>query len=169
MLGTNLASGSWLLASGFFATPMEIKKGIGVSPGVVISTAVVLDAEDLVIPKRTIEPEQVPVESERLGHAIADAVVELTQLRDEITAKHGREIGGIFDFHLGILKDKTILKQLLDEIRNQLTTAEYAVSTVMRRYANKFLAMPLLPPKPCKVPLSSPTRSMRFSWRDAKV
>jgi phosphotransferase system enzyme I (PtsI) len=121
---------------------MEIKKGIGVSPGVVISTAVVLDAEDLVIPKRTIEPEQVPVESERLGHAIADAVVELTQLRDEITAKHGREIGGIFDFHLGILKDKTILKQLLDEIRNQLTTAEYAVSTVMRRYANKFLAMP---------------------------
>ncbi len=28
-------------------TPMEIKKGIGVSPGVAISTAVVLDAEDL--------------------------------------------------------------------------------------------------------------------------
>ena len=34
---------------------MEIKKGIGVSPGVVISTAVVLDAEDLVIPKRHVD------------------------------------------------------------------------------------------------------------------
>ena len=34
---------------------MEIKKGISVSPGVVISTAVVLDAEDLVIPKRLVE------------------------------------------------------------------------------------------------------------------
>ena len=33
---------------------MEVKKGIGVSPGVVISTAVVLDAEDLLIPKRHI-------------------------------------------------------------------------------------------------------------------
>ena len=33
---------------------MEIKKGISVSPGVVISTAVVLDAEDLVIPKRLV-------------------------------------------------------------------------------------------------------------------
>jgi phosphoenolpyruvate-protein phosphotransferase (PTS system enzyme I) len=121
---------------------MEIKKGIGVSPGVVISTAVVLDAEDLVIPKRTVEPAELGHECERLGHAIADAVVELTHLRDEITGKHGREIGGIFDFHLGILKDKTILKQMLDEIRNQQTTAEYAVSVVMRRYANKFLTMP---------------------------
>ncbi len=29
---------------------MEIKKGIGVSAGVAISTAIVLDADDLVIP-----------------------------------------------------------------------------------------------------------------------
>jgi phosphotransferase system enzyme I (PtsI) len=121
---------------------MEIKKGIGVSPGVVISTAVVLDAEDLVIPKRTIDPSEVGKECERLGNSVADAVVERTQLRDEFTARHGREIGGIFDFHLGILKDKTILRQMLDEIKNQQTTAEYAVSVVMRRFANKFLAMP---------------------------
>jgi len=38
---------------------MEIKKGIGVSPGVVISMAVVLDAEDLVIPKRAVGPDGV--------------------------------------------------------------------------------------------------------------
>ena len=33
---------------------MEIKKGIGVSPGVAISTALMLDTEDLVIPKRQV-------------------------------------------------------------------------------------------------------------------
>ena len=33
---------------------MEIKKGIGVSPGVVISTAVVLDAEDASHSRRAI-------------------------------------------------------------------------------------------------------------------
>jgi phosphotransferase system enzyme I (PtsI) len=121
---------------------MEIKKGIGVSPGVVISPAVVLDAEDLVIPKRVVDLSQIDGEIQRLSRAIADAVVERTQLRDEITSKLGKEVGGIFDFHLGILKDKTILKQMQDEIRNQRTTAEYAVSVVMRRYANKFLAMP---------------------------
>src|SRR4051812_12215448 len=120
---------------------MEIKKGIGVSPGVVISTAVVLDAEDLVIPRRNVAPEQVSGETERLGHAIAEAVVDLTKLRDEVTAKHGKEIGNIFDFHLGILKDKSILKQITGEIGSHQTTAEYAVSVVMRRYANMFLQM----------------------------
>ena len=48
---------------------MEIKKGIGVSPGVVISTAVVLDAEDLLIPVRHVDPSQVPAEFDRMGKA----------------------------------------------------------------------------------------------------
>jgi len=85
---------------------MEIKKGIAVSPGVVISTAIVLDSEDLVIPKRSISAADAPAEVERLGRAIAEGVVHLTKLRDEVAAKHGKEIGSIFDFHLGILKDK---------------------------------------------------------------
>src|SRR5438045_125759 len=120
---------------------MEIRKGIGVSPGVVISTAVVLDAEDLVIPKRTIAPSEVRDEQERLGQALAQTVVDLAALRDEVTAKHGKEIGNIFDFHLGILKDKSLLKQLTTEVTTHRTTAEYAVSVVMRRYANMFLQM----------------------------
>jgi phosphotransferase system enzyme I (PtsI) len=120
---------------------MEIKKGIGVSPGVVISTAVVLDAEDLVIPKRHIEPEHAPAEVERLGKAVAKAVVDLTRLRDNVTAQHGKEIGGIFNFHLGLLSDPTLQNQIVNEIRTGHTTAEYAVSVVMRHYANKFLAM----------------------------
>lgn len=120
---------------------MEIKKGIGVSPGVVISTTVVLDAEDLLIPKRQIPPEQVPAEIERLNHALAASVVELTQLRDNVSAEHGKEIGGIFDFHLGILRDKSIIAQIVSQITNQLTTAEYATSSVTRRYAQNFARM----------------------------
>jgi len=120
---------------------MEIKKGIGVSPGVVISTAVVLDAEDLVIPKRIVPADQTQVELARFEQAITDSTAQLTVLRDQISVKYGKEIGGIFDFHIGVLRDKAILKQIAAEINTQKTTAEYAVSTVMRRYANMFLAM----------------------------
>src|SRR5205823_1658605 len=105
---------------------MEIRKGIGVSPGVVISTAVVLDAEDLVIPRRNIAPGEAAAEQQRLGQGIAQTIVDLTTLRDEVASKHGKEIGSIFDFHLGILKDKTILKQLTTEITTHHSTAEYA-------------------------------------------
>ena len=123
---------------------MEIKKGIGVSPGVVISTAVVLDAEDLLIPKRQVDAAQVPNELARLDRAVADSIVELGKLRDSLTAHAGDDVsgvGGIFDFHMGVLRDRSTLRQITEEVRRNQTTAEYAVSTVMRRYANTFLAM----------------------------
>src|SRR2546429_410260 len=84
---------------------MEIKKGIGVSPGVVIGTAFVLDAEDLVVPRRQVEAGKTDAEVERLGKAIAESTAELTERRGEVVAKYGKEIGGILDFHLGLLKD----------------------------------------------------------------
>ena len=49
---------------------MEIKKGIGVSPGVVISTALVLGAEELHIPQRHVEQKQVEQEVARLEAAL---------------------------------------------------------------------------------------------------
>jgi phosphotransferase system enzyme I (PtsI) len=123
---------------------MEIKKGIGVSPGVVISTAVVLDAEDLLIPKRQVDVSQVPHEIERFDKAVADSISDLAKLRDSLTLHAGEDVtgvGGIFDFHVGVLRDKSTLRQIVDEVKKNQTTAEYAVSTVMRRYANTFLAM----------------------------
>jgi phosphotransferase system enzyme I (PtsI) len=120
---------------------MEIRKGIGVSPGVVIATAVVLDAEDLVVPRRHVDAGEIPKEIRRLGEAIAQAVVDLTKLRDDVTGTHGKEIGGIFDVHLGLLRDKSLVNQIISEIQSQQTTAEYAVSVVMRKYRAKFTQM----------------------------
>src|SRR4029078_8299985 len=105
---------------------MEIKKGIGVSPGVVISTAVVLDAEALVIPRRSISPAEIPSEIERFGKAVAITMVERQKLRDEVTDKHGKQLGAIFDFHLGLLKDPMLTKEVTNEIKTQNVTAEYA-------------------------------------------
>src|SRR5687767_3066732 len=120
---------------------MEIKKGISVSPGVVISTAFVLDAEDLLVPKRVVEPDQLPAEVARLQEAVAKSTDDLTRLRDDTAAKLGPDIARIFDFHLGVLRDKTVVKQSVEEVKKQGTTAEYAFSAVMRRYANTFLQM----------------------------
>src|SRR5436305_3396310 len=121
---------------------MEIKKGIGVSPGVVISTAIVLDAEDLVIPKRHVDEGQVPHEIQRFEEALNKGSAELFVLRDEVTQLHGKEIGSIFDFHLSILRDKkSTIDPIVTEIKAQKTTAEYAVSVVMRRYASTFASM----------------------------
>ncbi len=120
---------------------MEIKKGIGVSPGVVISTAVVLDAEDLLIPPRQVASDNISQEVDRLEQALTDSVAELAELRNSVTTQHGAKIGGIFDFHLGVLRDKSIVGQITGEIKKNASTAEYAVSVIMRRYAAAFTQM----------------------------
>src|SRR5947207_755280 len=121
---------------------MEIKKGIAVSPGVVISTAVVLDAEDLAVPRRHIEEKEVPHEIERFKEAVEGAVRELEGLRGSMESKYGKEIGNILNFHIAVLRDKTLVDPVIKMIQDQKVTAEYAVSVVMRRYAANFQAMP---------------------------
>src|SRR5688500_8540803 len=112
---------------------MEIKKGIAVSPGVVISTAVVLDAEDLVVPERHVEPSQVGAEVARFRKAVDASVAETETLRKKVEAEAGKEIAGIFDAHIGILRDKTFASQVENEINKNRVTAEYGVSVAMRR------------------------------------
>jgi len=56
-------------------------------------------------------------------------------------ARQGREIAGIFDFHVGILRDKSLVEQVRKEILTNRSTAEYAVSTVMRKFAAEFSKM----------------------------
>src|SRR3954470_8219838 len=121
---------------------MEIKKGIGVSPGVVIGTAIVLDAEDLVVPKRHVDAADVPKEMERIEKALAQSVDEITQLREDTKARIGEEIAKIFDVHIGLLKDPSLVKEIANEITQNHATAEYAVSVVMRQKAQRFLSIP---------------------------
>lgn len=120
---------------------MDIKKGIAVSPGVVISTALVLDAEDLVIPRRHIEQAAIPAEVARFEQALVDSAHDLSQLRDGIATEHGKEIAAIFDFHIGLLRDPSVTKQVIAEISGNLATAEHAVSLVMRKLAGTFQRM----------------------------
>jgi phosphotransferase system enzyme I (PtsI) len=119
---------------------MEIKKGIGVSPGVAISAAVVLDAEDLVIPRRQVPRAHVEAELARFQQALSECVADLSRQRDDLLANQRKEIAAIIDFHIGILKDKSLIDQISAEIQ-KFTTAEFAVSSVMREYASVFSKM----------------------------
>jgi phosphotransferase system enzyme I (PtsI) len=121
---------------------MEIKKGIAVSPGVVISTAVVLDDEDLAVPKRHIEEKEVAHELERFKDALEKSVGELEGLRGGMEEKYGKDIGNILNFHIGVLRDKSLINPVTKMIQEQKVTAEYGVAAVMRKYAANFQAMP---------------------------
>jgi phosphotransferase system enzyme I (PtsI) len=121
---------------------MKIKKGIGVSPGVAIATAVVVDTEEFDIPHREVPVEQAQGELVRLRKAIAVSKKEILDLRKRTAEKIGKETAAIFDFHLGMLEDKVLARKFSETVLNTHVTAEYAVATVLRAYAKEFLSMP---------------------------
>ena len=117
---------------------MIIKKGIPVSPGVAISQAVVLDAEDAPVTRRTVPAAAVPGQLQRLQKALDASIEEVKQLATHTTDTLGSELGRIFDFHLGMLSDKSLTGQFRAMIEREHVSAEYAVFSVMREEARKF-------------------------------
>lgn len=120
---------------------MEIRKGIAVSPGVAIHRAVIIDAADQPVPRRTISPSRVEAEQQRLEKALADSRAEIQGLIERTRDQLGPEMARIFDFHLGVLQDNYLLEPIRQTIARESVTAEYAVFLAMRRLGRQFLQM----------------------------
>jgi phosphotransferase system enzyme I (PtsI) len=120
---------------------MEVIKGIPVSPGVVIGRAFVLDDPVRHIPYRTVAEEDVPRQRERLTDAIAAAIKDLEQDRDRTATDLGPEPAKIFEFHLSMLYDRTLIEHITHRIERDRVTAEFAVAEEFRKLTARFRAM----------------------------
>jgi phosphotransferase system enzyme I (PtsI) len=114
---------------------MRIKQGIPVSPGVAISQAVILDAQDVPIPRRHVPRGQIAHEKQRVTEALSKSCDDLQQLRAQAAASIGEEPARIFDFHLGMLRDPVLVQQFEQRIESEAVKGEYAVYIEMRQLA----------------------------------
>lgn len=116
---------------------MEIKKGIPVSPGIVIAKCMILDVEDFHLQPRAISPIQVDDEKKRVRNAFADAVYQLSELESSQNIEEG-SIKDIFAVHMSFLRDRKLWKKAETVIEKEGVGAEYAVSSVLREIASHF-------------------------------
>ena len=116
---------------------MLVKKGIPVSHGVAIGQAVVLDAEDQPIPRRVVPTSQVQAQHQRLQTALHHSRGEIEKQKHQVESNPslGPKMAQIFDYHLGMINDKSLIDQFKRMIDGEHVTAEYAVYSVMRRQA----------------------------------
>ena len=117
---------------------MEIKKGIGVSPGISIAKSLIIDSEDYRIPRRLVKPSQRTTEVQRVRNAFKGAIGELTELEAAQDQTEGGKIKDIFAVHLRFLHDRSLRKRMTDLVHAESVTAEYAVSTTLRQIASDF-------------------------------
>ncbi len=119
---------------------MELKKGIPVSPGIVIGEAFVLDTEEIRIPQRFVEKENVEDELTRFHEAIASARKSLDREIERIGGKIGISTQ-ILEIHKQLLDDPVLKNEIITAIQENQYTAEHAVSKVLNRYIKKFKEM----------------------------
>lgn len=127
-----------LVKSKFEEEFMEIRKGIAVSPGVVIRQAFLFESEGFRIPRHVIKNDAVEDEVCRLEKAIDASKKEIEDLEKKVSENLGSEIGSIFGTHRMVLQDARLKDEIIKRIRKTNFTPEFAVSLALRVYIRKF-------------------------------
>jgi phosphotransferase system enzyme I (PtsI) len=114
-------------------------KGIAVSPGVVVGTAYRVEtAFSTGEVKRLEDPSLVPREIGRFEQAIEESAAELGGLVVKVAEQLGPDEAAIFQTHLAIIRDKSMLAKVRELISGQHVTALSALQSVFQDYAATF-------------------------------
>ncbi|MDX1927017.1 MAG: phosphoenolpyruvate--protein phosphotransferase [Pirellulaceae bacterium] len=116
-------------------------QGIAVSPGVAIGKVLILDQEGYRITRSQIDSSDRNNEVQRLRQAIDEASSRLDEHRQRSAEKLGKKVGAIFSAHQQMLLDPSLHAEWLRLIEDECYSAEYAISSVLNRYAQAFRNM----------------------------
>ena len=116
---------------------MERLKGIGVSSGLAVGSALVAIQRTQVI-RFPIAPDRVARELSALERARVRSHEQLQQIRERIAALKGSDLAAIFDAQLLILEDPMLLGRAAALIAEERVNAEWAVQRALDELAAVF-------------------------------
>ncbi len=119
--------------------------GMGVSEGITIGRAHVLQRQHLEIPEYVLPRHLVEEEVVRFEQAIAAARAQLIDVRNQIPPNAPAEAASFIDTHVLILEDKTIAQVPIEIIRAQQVNAEWALKVQSERLVEMFEQMEMTP------------------------
>lgn len=119
----------------------RIYKGIPVSAGVCRGKILVLGKEELSIPHHQLSEEELPAQVKRLEKAIIETRQQLLEVQRKVNEGLGAEDASIFDAHLLVLEDRTLLDEVIRLIHKNKVNVEFAFHQVAERYAKTLSAM----------------------------
>ena len=102
-------------------------QGMGVSRGIAIGHAHIIERDRLDIPEYHIEPDQVDAETGRMLEAVALAKQQLRAIREHIPVATSPDITPFIDTHLLMLDDAVLTQEPLRLIRTACYNAEWAL------------------------------------------
>ena len=112
-----------------------VLKGVPAAPGIACGAAFILDKQDFIISPRAIMEQEIPVEIARFEEALNKTHEEISVIQKKISAEIGEQHAQIFDAHLLVLEDRTMIEEVIKKIKSEKLSAEYIFSKVLQQYA----------------------------------
>ncbi len=115
-----------------------VLKGVPAAPGIAIGSAFILDRQDFIVQPRAILENEVPIEIARFEEALIKTREEILEIQKKINDEMGGAQAQIFDAHLLVLEDRTLIEEVIKHIKKEKLSAEYIFSKVLAKYVKVF-------------------------------
>ena len=109
--------------------------GVGVSPGIARGTVYVLRPEEEEPPVRLIDETEIPSEIARFESALIQTRQQIVEMQGRIAEAIGAKDAGIFDAHLLVVEDRTLIDEVLRTLNREKTNIENVFQLVANRYS----------------------------------
>jgi phosphotransferase system enzyme I (PtsI) len=113
-------------------------KGIAASPGIAIGKVFILDSEAYTVIKREIPEKDLPREIARFEDALIQTRQEILGIQERISDQLGIKHAEIFNAHLLVLEDRTLIEEVISRLKKDLVCVEYIFDDVLKRYISAF-------------------------------
>ena len=113
-------------------------KGIPAAPGLIVGKAFCLGSEDMQVQKRTISESQVPKEVTRFEEALIKTRAEILDIQKKISREMGVRHAQIFNAHLLVLEDRTLIEGVITRLKKERFCIEYIFLEVLKKYIKTF-------------------------------
>lgn len=112
-------------------------KGVGVSPGIAIGRALIIE-KNIAVYRVPVKQEEIVREVRRFTDALEKTQSELRDLKAKVSRSIGDEYASIFDAHAMIVSDPSFSDQVIQKIQQERINAEWALSEVQEELEARF-------------------------------
>src|SRR6266536_2254810 len=119
----------------------RILRGIPVSGGVCRGKIVVLGKAREAVPRHEIPEADLPQEIQRLEQALTQTRHQILEVQRKVSHAMGAKDASIFDAHLLVLEDPTLIDEVTRAIQEQKVNAEFAFQQVADKYGASLSSM----------------------------
>ncbi|HEY0791814.1 MAG TPA: phosphoenolpyruvate--protein phosphotransferase [Chthoniobacterales bacterium] len=110
-------------------------QGVGVAPGIARGVVFIHHPDDEEPPQRRIDETEIPAEITRFEIALIATRAQILEMQQRIAEAIGARDASIFDAHLLVVEDRTLIDEVLRTLEREKLNIEHVFAEVANRYA----------------------------------